>query len=319
MSRLSRGIADLLIPDTTGQRALDETLEDWRQERALAESTVARLRADSRGVRSLVSFYGAVCRVEVASRGTWRAFGWSVLAATLGAVVMPFSWGLAGIGAFGFTAGELAALTVLLVPNGLAALFSAAAAIGLGQRPGRPVRLLGNMILSFAFVLVVLNWLVPAANQAFRERVWSEARQDVQQVVGPARGANELSLPQLIRTASRESHGDPSGAKRALSVRAALTVAAPTFVLFGGVLRQRASRRLSWRLAQLTGGVATVAIAAVGTYGWSVIGHWIPWPAATQLERLNAELWLSLLIAWMATIVLLSCAEPRNPNLAPGT
>lgn len=97
--------------------------------------------------------------------------------------------------------GRLAWLLMWLFPGALALVFPFAMGFTVdGVRrhaaagPAERIATLRAAIIAVVFVIALVGWIVPAANQQFRLTVWGD------RTPPPARGARELTTTQLIQT-----------------------------------------------------------------------------------------------------------------------
>jgi len=72
------GLLDLLVPDQRDRRAIDETLADWREERA-QETGPGRLMADARGFVACSRVLAASAIMPFGQRDLWRYFSGRLL------------------------------------------------------------------------------------------------------------------------------------------------------------------------------------------------------------------------------------------------
>ena len=307
------GLASLLLPDETSRRALEETLADWREERRRATTRRARVWSDAQGCVSVLRVILGEAGRELVAPEAWRLFAWTVLIAVIVAALNPFAWAYASQAAFGVRIQDTLAVGWLLIPGGLVPAFLLISSLGAGQPRRQSVPLLASMMLSAVFMILVLGWVLPAARQQFRIEVAAlahDATQTPGQVGVPAPGAGELPLRELLAEATANGRNAQS-AQRVISTRLAFLLAVPTGLLLGIAVRKRMDGRVPWRIAQCAGAAALIFASITANYAWPFLRGLLPWPTAVRLDRLQADLWLALAIAWTAVIVLGRSANPE--------
>lgn len=297
MSGRLAGLSDLLVPDETGRRALEETLADWREERARARSMPAGLFVDARAFVSFLRVFAATAWRDAWRPDVWRLFAWMLAGAALLAVPQAASY-IFRVGT-DVAPADAVALTIILLPGGLATLVPLMASLGLGTRRHRPVPILAAACVCVVFLTVMTGWVVPAANQVSRERIWVVTA--TRSGVPPARGLAELSAPELLQKVVRGRPHERWNALQAVSGRAAMVVSGPTLLLLGMAIRNRFGRR-RWRVAQVAGPLAAVFLFFLGSAVAAV--PLFRWPVAERLDRLAIDFWMALGLAWVVTAVL---------------
>jgi hypothetical protein len=293
-----RGFSDLLIPDDFNRRALDETIADWREERAKAESAFGRAFTDFHGLAGITRVCAMTAGAGLARADVWRFLLFTSFAA---AAVAAMQLRLYGSGLTVLEALPLF-LGAILGPFGMMA-----SAFGFGLKPHR--RFPGITLAATAVLLVGLGLgvVVPASNQYFRESV-AERLAGAGKRAPLARGIPETSAADLLRRAMTKDAGAPS-ARQALMQRLALTVAAPVLLLLGAGLRARIHTWRGWRVSQIGGGIAASVIfvssgaagaglAALALAAWPSLSRsdlrTLPWCTATVVSLL-VTLWVSRL------------------------
>ena len=313
------GFAALLFPDGASRRAIDETLADWREERAQAASVHGRVRVEVQGCLSILRVVLGQTAREMTAATSWRVFGWTVVFTVIAASLNPFSWAYAASVTAGVPIGETLRLRGLLILNSLALAFMLVSAAGVGQKSRQPGPALAGVTLSFLFMLLVAGWLVPATNHLLRiELSTLNLEAPARAYLSARAGAgNDLPLHELLPKAIVERN-TAFGAQWIVSERLVLMLAAPAGVLLGMAVRRRLDGRTSWRIAQSAGAAALILAAIAGSYLWPLLSRFVPWTIAVRLERLNVVSWLGLACACAAVFVLVrsSNAEPRAT--APG-
>jgi hypothetical protein len=301
---------DLLVPDEPGRRAIEETLDDWREERARAGSPSARVMVNLRGLFSMLRVLCTVPLRDIIGIEVWRLFALTLLAATIPALI-PLTIYVGNLpGAL--TISELVWLSVLLLPNAIATFAPLALALGLGLKRDRAAPVLATILVSVVFLIVMSGWIVPTANQRFRLSVLQTSAG--QSRPAPAPGLTELNAAQLATLAFEGSTSDRRNAQRVINVRLALIVAAPSMFLLGLAVRDRFGAR-RWRLAQAAGPVAVVALVYVADVAAPVTLQFFDWPLAARLSQFNPELWMAMALTWVTSAGLLWRA--RNQTIAP--
>ena len=288
-----RGFTDLLIPDDSGRRALEETLADWREERARAESPFARTAVNLRASLSLSRVFVMVGVAGLRQEGVGRFLLFTSVAAGAVAAIQLRQYGS------GLTVPEALSLFLgaILGPFGMMA-----SAFGFGLKPH--TRFPGVTLAAVAMLLMGL-WLgvvVPASNQYYRESV-AERLGVAGKRAALTRGNPEASSAELLRRAMTDDAGAGS-ARRALMQRLALTAAAPAMLLLGAGLRTRIHTRLGWRVSQIGGGIAAslifVSSGAAGV-GLADLATAV-WPSLSRGDLRTLPWWTAIVVSLLATL-----------------
>jgi hypothetical protein len=293
--------AELLIPDQTGRRAIEEAVADWRQAQASAGTVGQRVVADAQGAVSLIRVFALVTTTQLGARDVWGPFTWAVVvsAAVGGASTIPNLLS-ARVSA---SLSDVAILAILIMPVSVAVFFPIVVASGLGAHRHRATPLAGQVVLAAVLGVMLTGWVVPAANHAFMHRVLL-----VLNPAGEARvvsGPTASSLQELLADLRSDRPAAASAAAQQLRHRAALALAGPTLLVLGVAVRRRWAPRNSWRGAQVAAGAAPIAailcalaVASALPASWVSVSevryHWVP--GATE-----ARLWLTLAAAWTMT------------------
>jgi hypothetical protein len=249
---VSAGFSVLLIPDECGRRALDETVADWREERAKAASVLARVAADSRAMAGIARVLAMTTGAGLLRADVWRCFAWTMIAGAVASAAMAFL-NTAGLT---FAASHL----LLLVPGGVVVLSAFAAPFGLGLPRSRRVPGLALCALMFVATAVLAGYIVPRTNEIFRQRVFAQLTDAETRWARPTHlvtGVAEKNVEELLREAM--SNG-PGAARRALLQRSAWSLSPVALFLLGAAIRAGFSEARAWRLVQLTGGVSALGI-----------------------------------------------------------
>jgi hypothetical protein len=239
------GLSGLLISDECGHRALEETLADWREERARAESAFARGGADMRALAGVMRVCAMTAGAGLVRADVWRCFAWTMFAGASAAAAMAF----VNTAHLTFAASEM----LLLVPGGMVVLSGFAAAFGLGLPGNRrmPVTTAG-----------LAGYIVPKANEIFRQQVFERLIDAETRWARPTHlvtGIPEQNAAEILRKIQMTS--DRAGAaRRALLQRLAWTLSPVALLLLGAAIRARFSEARPWRMVQMTGGVVALAI-----------------------------------------------------------
>jgi hypothetical protein len=234
--------------DARARRAIDETLLDWAHEAQEARGPVAGLLCHLRAVLALARTITAIVLHEIAElpkNTVWlRATLW---------LIVPFLSYLSSYDAVHLTK-ALLLFPSCLVMFGPVALFLAGIWQPRAGRPGTPF--LGLAALSLVVAFVNAGWVMPAANQEFREITFTLTGGK-----GPlTRGAAELSLPELVST---DSFRPRRSKERQFHARLAFVASCPVLVMLAGHLHHGRRRNrcfaavLVWLLAG--GGVVKLA------------------------------------------------------------
>jgi hypothetical protein len=301
---LPRAVFELFIPDNRGQRAFEETLADWRHAESAAGTPLMRLWTGVQGLVSLVRVAVLSARWQVVDRHVWRVFAWTVLASGIGSVLLMLP-------VFSSQA-PLATMASLLLPSMFAFVFPVAGSIGVGTRREAAVPLVGQMVAAAVVMFLLLGWAVPVANARFVVTAYSAFSQ-VESSGSPipmTMGMAELTLPKVVAAWRSGGPSQSAAAARHLRLSAALTIAAPTFLLLGVAIRRRWIPRGSWRLAQVAGGAAAIAAVVAGEFAARLLGPGNPMSLAS-----GTGLWLTLLAAWLMTALVVGTTKQAGTTL----
>ena len=302
MTRL-RGFTDLLIPDDCGRRALEETIADWREERARAESPFAHIAVDLRASLSLARVLAMVGGAGLRQAEVWRFLLFTCLAATAAAAVQLSSYINSRPG---LTAGEV----LSLFPVAILGIFGMmASAFGFGLKPNRPFPGTTLVVAAVLLVGLGLGFVVPAAKQYFRESVAERLAAPGQR--RPAtRGIPETTSAGLLRRAMTDDAAAAS-ARRAMFERLTLTVAAPALLLLGAGLRARLHSRLGWRMSQIGGGIAAILIfvsAGASGLGLAELAS-AAWPSLAKGDLRLLPWWSAIVVSLMVLLRFLAARD----------
>ena len=292
MTALLDRIVTLLPLDPGGRRAVEETLEDWRYELGQATTPAATTPA---GIRGALAVAGALCRIAVFDTRHAAPYRTAATATLLALLLSGLTVAAGWQGPAGIPVMDAMQLCLLLsianVPIAMAQF--------LAILPVKSEResFFGVAIVASAFCLISLGWVVPDANQEFRERTrHHHALSHGQDVRGPlSRGVNERRLGVLIADAAA---GDRA-ARHGLLVRASIVLSVPVFCLLGVHARAfaRAQRLIAWAPA--------LAIACLGL-SWAVATLVSPairpitGPAGLLLSALGVSLVLALTLGFVS-------------------
>jgi hypothetical protein len=238
--------------DARARRAIEETLLDWSHEAQRARGLPARALCHARAMLGLARVIASTVLYQVPQLLTstvwFRAALW--LVASFLFFQIWFRPQLPG----GVTAPAHVVLSLLLFPAwllgfGAVALFLAAAWQPRRDRAKTPF--LGLAAVSLAVAFVNAGWVMPAANQEFREMAF-----ELHGGKGPLpRGLAELTLPELFAMDSLRKRTD-------LSRRLAFVAACPVLVILAGQLHG-VRRRYCW---------LAVAIVCLFVFGGLTLG-----------------------------------------------
>lgn len=321
------GLLSLLLPDETSRRALEETLADWREERARAESVLPYVLVHVRGCFAVVRVVAGITTRGFLLTETWRVVVGSIAVAAAGSLIfIPGIW----IGMkWDPAAASVMWASWFLVPQVMLPLLAPAAAIGFGMRTQRGGTLPATVLLT-ALTMGLVGWGVPASNQAYRTVVAQQARAtrfdlairlNRGEIVlnrgefVPVEGPAELTIGELIRHQRPSRSWNVDAILGQLSMRGALVLAVPTFFLLGITVRGTLLRRWSWRIAQAASGAIGIALFFTATGAISFIRPLVGNPR--ELSHAGISVWIATLFA-MFTIALLA-RFAANPEPEPGT
>ncbi|HEX5215866.1 MAG TPA: hypothetical protein VFV98_10410 [Vicinamibacterales bacterium] len=249
------GLANLLralVVDPRSRRALDETLLDATEEIAHTSGVGAQCWAAARaGV--------ALGRVGLGSFGRelQHLHATSVVIVLLATFSVPVVVTATVWPAITPSSGSRATLFALLTIGPIAAFFPVSAfVVGIAAARLR-ASLLGLTVVLVVVEVALVGWLMPEANQQFKQRIYSVGR-TATMPLEIRRGVNELPLQQLVR-ASRVP--EASRARQQLYVRMTLCAATMWFVGLGyGAMRLSPRARILWASA------AVLTIVAIGYF-----------------------------------------------------
>jgi hypothetical protein len=306
------GLIDLFVPDERDRRALEETLADWRAERA-QQSGPGLLMTDARGLVASLRVIAGCVAAPYARGDVWRYLFWSLAAATgIGLLInieLLFRW------PFGWSTSTQVWLAIVPSSASLALAFTGAA--GFGLRRFERVPLLAAFIGLLTVLVLLQGWIVPEANQRFRETVLTELNG---RVPLPVRGAAELTLPMLVTSISSSDEQERTRAGLIVIRKAALLSLCLSLVGFGEVIRRRLPEGWRWWAVQNLSGLAALVAAAGIVNAISPPLRWLQGPVELSVPTSAASWFVAsgivlLLTAWLAR----RTAEPPHQNPHPGT
>lgn len=302
------GLLDLFVPDARDRRAIDETLSDWREERARA-SGVSRLLADARGMVSCLRVIGACSVGAMADLVFWRCLCWSAVSAAAMALLLNIEL---LVGSPSSVDGSLA-LWLALSPAATSVLLAFTAAAGFGQRRSDSLPLIAA-IAGFLAVLVILQgWIVPEANHRFRAIVAWHAMEQPHPALSAAaiprdviRVPAETTLPMLLEALWSADDYASSDAATTLSRKGAVISLCLSVVGLGMVVRRRLPQRWPWWQIQWTAGL--LSVSAAFSVVWIVapaVGPglgWLPGPLELALPSFHLHWFATAAVVVLATI-----------------
>jgi lipopolysaccharide export LptBFGC system permease protein LptF len=254
--RLAEALLAFFPFDARSRRAIDQTLLDWAHEVQAAETAIQRA-----GVSFLSSLALLRTLVFCGAAEAWRVPAAWFVSRLLILMIVPavlLSWPTYNAFAsdLRFPSARAFQAFALLLPN--VATFIAPLAFfyfpaWMPRRRNVPV--LGVALLATGITLVAAGWVVPAANQRFREVVYTTLSGDTPHWTAHLeRGWPEMTLPELVtRDANAAGH---------LISRLGIIVAAGTFVCVGAVLSKGSRRRrLAAWLVPIAGFFALMGLA----------------------------------------------------------
>jgi hypothetical protein len=262
--------------DPAGRRCVDETLADWRKEASQSSGPLAALIVPARALWSVLRCLTMVSLRDIRSRE--------------GAVLLLRLAGLSIVcmlALIGFRWDDSIVIDGTRVPIGPApvVLLSVASVLGvmpflvfassaIGRRLSTATRL-GPALVAGVLMLVAMGWILPAANQSFRQLVFGLHAN------GPIPpGINERSLVELIAMLFTENTRQ---ALVGLNVRIVFVVAVPVMLVIGTTTRQLRG----WRRG--VGSVLPVLLLlcpfAIGLNGYVAVAWWPALMAAVLITR----------------------------------
>jgi len=257
----------LLVPDPRGQRAVEETLADWREEVGRAQTVGERVQAHAHGLRSFAYLASGLLWDQSISADLWRTFVRTLaitvgLACVLGVVMV---WMVGGDGAFGpFTA---SAYVLAMMSGFVPGIFGLVGSMGAGSSDARPGPVAAVAGLFFVWSAVMTSWILPAMAAPFLHE---------------AAGAYPtIAVPRYVAP---------------LIVHVASLTFASTYYLLGATIRRRFATR-GWRTRQTWALMGALAIVALG------IGARLALASAgisgpDRMAWLDRIMWLQLTVAW---------------------
>ena len=308
---MSAGLSALLIPDECGHRALDETLADWRDERARAESAFGRGGADMRGLAGVMRVCAMTAGAGLVRADVWRCLAWTMIAGAIAAAAMAF----VNTARLTFAASHM----ILMVPGGMVVLSGFAAAFGLGLPRSPRVPGLTLCALMLVTMAGLTGYIVPRANEIFRQQIFEQFTDAEDHWARPTHlvtGAAEANAAELLRKAMSDEAG---AARRALWQRLAWTLSPVALFLLGAALRARCSEAHAWRLVQVTCGVGALGIFLGAAVVCATIQDVLTPPYAGGAQSL--PWWTAIVVSLIVTLCLSRRTPPgaANLNAEPGT
>jgi hypothetical protein len=266
-------VVDMLPLDPPGRRAVDETLADWRHEVGEARTMAGRLVAGARGAAAVTVAVASVAVRDVTSASTFGIAGAVAGAACLmsiGFTYRTFESYAAELSQLGLADARLIGLWASLLPPAVAFCIP----LALLAPPVRRVAtrsLIGPCVVLMAISAFNLGWIVPQANQRFRETSWAMFRPAVPEQLVPrsvARGIAEYTVADLVREV-RQGGAQSRRATATLNSGAVLLAMVPVCLVLGVQARRLGTVR-RWRvgaglLAWVT--FATAILVSIATAG----------------------------------------------------
>jgi hypothetical protein len=269
------GWLSLLVPDERGQRAVQETIADWRADVTEAMSGAARFRAHAVGIASLCRLAIGLLVEQLTLPAVWRTCLITVvvtvlLAAMIGGAETWRIWGNSGSPIAGISA---LAYGLFLASMISVSLFGVVSALGLGLNDARPSPVLAMCSMLFVFSWLIAHWVSPALFAPLAQQL------------------AKLSPPKL---------GTPVQAPFFVIAQIVSLSLASTYYLLGSTVRRRLSgfRRLGRQAAAL-GAVLTLELLSLVAKAYVVGSNISPLGKMTWREIVTFG---QLAIAWIAII-----------------
>jgi hypothetical protein len=304
------GLIDLLVPDRRDRRAIDETIADWRMERSQATGA-AMLGADVRGAVAFARTLAACTFTAFTRPDIWRYLGATVtvsMAIGVALAIEPvLQWGRA-------SATMPLSIWLSLLPGALTVGLLLSAAAGFGLRPGRELPVATAAFATAAIASLATGWVVPAANQQFRELTAIQSRAGYWPPPGPA----ELPIPELVsRVVSGEAERLP--VRRELGGRVAFVGMWVALVGFGEAVRRRLADHCYWWLTKVSAFVGGAALLWLVLEAAPTLITILPPEAAFyafefHVDRLATVPVILLLTWWLSRRTAEPEPAPRNPG-----
>lgn len=267
---VTRWCLSVLPVDGSGRRVFDETLADWRSERASAAGPWTAFAVSLRAIAAVFRSVMLISQRELSSRQgaapLLRLAVWSLVCALL---VVAFNWNrsIAVEGTqvpIGLTAVWLGAASWVVAFMPLLAFMSAAS----GRRSASLPPRLGPSVVAGVVMLAAMGWALPAAGQAWREILFELT--GGQGAIPP--GIQERSMIELVGLLTTREF---TSAASALNLRLVYIVAVPLLLVLGLTARSLSGRR---RVAASILPLLVFAIPFLARID-SPYGHASAWPA----------------------------------------
>jgi hypothetical protein len=261
--------------DAAGRRCVDETLADWRKEASQSSGPLAALIVPARALWSVLRCLTMVSLRDIRSREGAVLLRLAGLSIVCMLALIGFRWD-DSIVIDGTRAPIGPAPVVLLsVASVLGVMpFLVFASSAIGRRLSTATRL-GPALVAGVLMLVAMGWIMPAANQSFRQLVFGLHAN------GPIPpGINERSMVELIAMLFTENTRQ---ALFGLNVRIVFVVAVPVMLVIGTTTRQLRG----WRRG--VGSVLPVLLllcpVAIDLNGYVAVAWWPALMAAVLVTR----------------------------------
>jgi hypothetical protein len=210
---------------------------------------------------------------------------------------------------------------LLLVPGGMVVFSAFAAAFGLGLPRSRRVPGLTLCALTFVTTAGLAGYIVPTANEVFRQQVFERLIDAETRWARPTHlvtGVPEQNAAELLRKIRIGSDGT-GAARRALLQRLAWTLSPVALLLLGAAIRARFSETRPWRLVQVASGVLAVGIFVAAGGACTAIQDALSPPYAGGAPSL--PWWCGIAVCLIVTLLLTrrSAVDAANLNGELGT
>jgi hypothetical protein len=274
MSHFVRRITAVLMPETGAQRAIQETLADWRED-AAGSTGARRVAAHARGVVSVARVAAGLLLDQFTSFRLWRSFGLTLAVTLASAVVCSalVTWTLYGSGKPPSSAVSPALFGLMLISSWTLSLFAIVASLGLGTQDRSPVA--GMFVLCFLFSAAMVGVIVPAVSDGY--------------------------VSQLARDLPAASMAPRFSWSPAAQYASLWWVS--TLFLMGETIRRRMPHR-TWRARQVWALLGAAAITAVAFMASLPVLLSTTMSIGERVGWIEGVLWSHFAIAWVAIVLI---------------
>ena len=286
---IDSALLTILMPREVDRRAVDETMSDWREERARSTSAIGRAAVDARAVLSVARVFALVGMSELRHADLWRCFVMTIGVSTAIAAV-PFVIALA------LQSQYLVWVTSAAVPGLVMMVLGYTAAFAPGVRRDRAFSAVSFGVLLAAAMAVLSGYLVPVAIDTFRDQAIL--------VNGPNALPLSAGATEIMTTTELISRVPSDGAALVALLRRTIIALTPmVMVLLGAAWRVRLLQTMSWRRARIGAGLAAGATYLFAYVGTVMLLAALPVTAGAYLGVLR---WMLPVAVSLVAVVLVS-------------